>query len=252
MSEKLRIGIPITLNDGKYTLNEEYINLIKNCEFRPVPVMQKMKYNLEKLNLNGLLLTGGYDIDPTYYGEINTASFPINRERDDFERKLLLSTLDIGLPVFGICRGLQIMARQLIQTYPKQCKDILRFSQHINYHAYWATPKKLLGFLFKNLPVNEHQAYKLNGDKVEIVNVSSFHHQAVLCKTDQENIPINPLHGKLVYTYWSDYKTPKSTVVIEGFEIPTIKWYGYQPHPEREGKNGIKLVKEFFEKYAGE
>jgi len=60
--------------------------------------------------LDGLILTGGGDIDPAAYG---AAAHPrtgrVSAERDRAELELLAAALDAGLPVLGICRGLQLL-----------------------------------------------------------------------------------------------------------------------------------------------
>lgn len=59
-------------------------------------------------HVDGLVLTGGADIDPTRYGHANTAS-QIEPERDHVEFSLYATALSDGIPVLGICRGLQLI-----------------------------------------------------------------------------------------------------------------------------------------------
>ena len=60
--------------------------------------------------LDGLVLTGGLDVDPARYGE---ASHPkvkrVDPERDAFELRLLSEALERDLPVLAICRGHQLL-----------------------------------------------------------------------------------------------------------------------------------------------
>lgn len=58
--------------------------------------------------LDGLVLTGGGDVDPARYGHENTAS-DVDTQRDELEFGLLQGALDDELPILGICRGLQLM-----------------------------------------------------------------------------------------------------------------------------------------------
>ena len=60
--------------------------------------------------LDGLVLTGGGDIDPAAYGaEPHPLTHRVSQGRDRAELELLTASLSAGLPVLGICRGLQIL-----------------------------------------------------------------------------------------------------------------------------------------------
>jgi gamma-glutamyl-gamma-aminobutyrate hydrolase PuuD len=60
--------------------------------------------------LDGLVLTGGGDIDPTAYGaEPHPLTHRVSQQRDRAELELLAAALAGGLPVLGICRGLQVL-----------------------------------------------------------------------------------------------------------------------------------------------
>lgn len=58
---------------------------------------------------DGLLLTGGYDIDPAIYGQENLASFHIDPVKDREEIALVHQFMEMKRPIFGICRGHQIL-----------------------------------------------------------------------------------------------------------------------------------------------
>ena len=65
--------------------------------------------NPESLNsLDGLLLTGGSDINPARYGEKNAGSDEVDDARDEREIRLLRDALAADVPVLAICRGLQM------------------------------------------------------------------------------------------------------------------------------------------------
>lgn len=60
--------------------------------------------------IDGLLLIGGADVDPSSYGAPRDPELESTyRDRDDFEIALLLGAVDRSMPVFGICRGMQII-----------------------------------------------------------------------------------------------------------------------------------------------
>jgi putative glutamine amidotransferase len=58
---------------------------------------------------DGLLLTGGTDLSPSFYGQrMGQYTQPPDGPRDGFEWSLLAAVLDAGVPVFAICRGMQM------------------------------------------------------------------------------------------------------------------------------------------------
>jgi len=60
--------------------------------------------------IHGLLLPGGYDIDPDIYGgDGHCKTQDVNRAKDVFEILLFRKAIEKDMPVLGICRGIQIM-----------------------------------------------------------------------------------------------------------------------------------------------
>jgi putative glutamine amidotransferase len=76
-----------------------------------LPVVQGDETTLRlATSLDGLLLTGGDDMDPACYGEENRCDTSIiHPDRDRFELALLRFARERRLPVLGICRGFQVM-----------------------------------------------------------------------------------------------------------------------------------------------
>lgn len=58
---------------------------------------------------SALLLCGGGDIAPEYYGQINNGSYDIDRKRDLAEFRLIEKFVSANKPIFGICRGHQVI-----------------------------------------------------------------------------------------------------------------------------------------------
>ena len=119
---------------------------------------------------DGLLLSGGVDINPATYGEqphpeLN-ATTP---ERDAHELALLAEAKRRGLPILAICRGIQLVnvayGGTLYQDIPAQVPDSIQHSQrsarHLPSHDVTVSPSRL---------------YELVGASIA---VTSFHHQAV-------------------------------------------------------------------------
>jgi putative glutamine amidotransferase len=75
-----------------------------------VPVStEKIEALLENEKIDGVLLTGGGDVDPNLYGGDPNLTMLVHRQRDDFEIALIREARKRGLPMLGICRGCQII-----------------------------------------------------------------------------------------------------------------------------------------------
>ena len=114
---------------------------------------------------DGLLLTGGADIHPSRYGQTVNGSVAMDEARDEAEWKLIDAFLQAGKPVFGICRGCQVLnvyfggsLHQDIETKARHRLD----------------PKQ--PYLVHSVAVNDPVLEAQYG-KVFVVN--SCHHQAV-------------------------------------------------------------------------
>jgi putative glutamine amidotransferase len=74
----------------------------------PVPVLTTQPISLG--GFAGLLLMGGTDVNPQRYGEAaHPETDPPDDERDEIELELIHEALEKDLPIFAICRGLQIL-----------------------------------------------------------------------------------------------------------------------------------------------
>ena len=75
--------------------------------------------------LDGLVLTGGHDLDPQWYdAHPSPALGPVDSRRDEFELALFHAARERGMPILGICRGLQLvnvaMGGTLYQDLPSE------------------------------------------------------------------------------------------------------------------------------------
>ncbi len=88
--------------------------------------------------LDGLLLAGGRDIDPTYYGEtLHEKCIPDLAARDEMELVLTRWAVDEGKPLLGICRGIQVLnvalGGSLYQDIDAQVPGAERHAWHDGY-----------------------------------------------------------------------------------------------------------------------
>jgi putative glutamine amidotransferase len=103
----------------------DYVRAIEEAGGRPLLVPPSEEGIEETLDsLDGIVFSGGSDLDPAHYGEeAHPETFGIHEERDRAELELMKAALDRDMPVLGICRGIQVLnvARggNLIQHLPE-------------------------------------------------------------------------------------------------------------------------------------
>ncbi len=169
--------------------------------------------------LDGLILTGGGDVDPRHYGESKHDSFsPAEDGRDAAELALAREALARSLPLLAICRGVQVLnvaaGGTLVQDIPTSIAGAqdhaVETTPSTIAHDIWVTSGSVLARLM---------AERLEGDTVA---VNSRHHQAV--KTVAPGF------------------TPSATApdgVIEAIERPDLPFcLGVQWHPENFWRTG--------------
>lgn len=161
------------------------------------------------LSYDGLLLCGGGDVHPEYYNEKINGSDNIDTVRDKAELALVEAYVAAGKPVFGICRGFQLinvaLGGSLIQDISPENAQIHTALQADKIHETTAKKQSIV--------------YNLFGKRFV---TNSAHHQAV-----------KDLGSGLYATGWE-----VKSGIIESFEHQSLPVFGVQWHPERMcGKN---------------
>jgi putative glutamine amidotransferase len=93
--------------------------------------------------LDGLIITGGRDVDPATYGQqphpATDEAVADNRMRDAFEIALVHGAMRRGMPVLGICRGAQVVNVALGGTLHQHLPDVLGHTRHQQGDAVFST-----------------------------------------------------------------------------------------------------------------
>jgi putative glutamine amidotransferase len=191
-----RIAIPLSVSKTQYYINQAYVDYVREAGMLPVLIPQVDSEELwhHMKDVEGVLLPGGIDLDPIYYGDDNFSSFSVEPEKDEFERALFDYALAEELPVFGICRGFQLIAREYIARV-EGAFEFMEFTTHISGHNQ-VNDQQLSrtitqhfvdvapGILYteddlkdlKRMPVNSmhHQGLLVNFRKKSVIGVGDF------------------------------------------------------------------------------
>ena len=185
-----------------------------------LPVLIPSMLNLDSLRaiyerLDAVLLPGGGDMNPASYNadqETDIPFYDISDERDSMEIAMTQWAVEDNLPVFGICRGIQVMnvalGGTLVQDIPKHLETDLR-------HTVKSLGEEPRHTILHDVRVEEgSQLLSILGDKQ--VEVNSLHHQAV---------------GDIAPS--AKISALSSDGIIEGIELPDKHFaLAVQWHPE--------------------
>ncbi len=211
------IGITGNYEDLTCKLAEGYYKQVVAAGGTPVivPPLSSTEAIVETLrHLDGLLLSGGADINPLYQGEEPIpALHGINRERDLPELLITRLAYDRQLPILGICRGIQTLAVALGGKVEQDIKASIKHSQE----ADRSEPTHTVAV------DQDSTLYNIYGSPTLLVN--SFHHQAVREPGSKLRVVAKAPDG-----------------IIEAVESAEFKSVlGVQWHPECLGQDGLPL-----------
>lgn len=179
------IGVTTSISVGKNLkrpehafVNSSYLLAIQQAGGVPLPLPPQLGDRaLEELasRLDGLLLTGGGDMDPGVFGESRHPTvYDVSPARDRLETTLARQCMSEGKPIFAICRGIQVLnvalGGSLYQDVASDPGTLIQHQQDNDgrprdepTHSVKMAPGSLLARVLGN----------------EELQVNSLHHQAV-------------------------------------------------------------------------
>ena len=201
-----------TVRRGIFMINREYINAI--VESGGIPIVIPNLENTEDIDeyidmLDGIIFTGGEDIAPQYFNEEPVREVTeISTNRDLTELALFKGAYDKGIPIFGVCRGLQLINVALGGSL---YQDI--YSQVAGVHGH-------------TCQINLKEGYHL-------INISEG--TVIYDIFDTEKLLVNSLHHQAIRDLGHNLKVTAtaSDGIIEAIETTNNNFVlGLQFHPE--------------------
>jgi putative glutamine amidotransferase len=159
--------------------------------------------------VDGLLIAGGADVDPVHYGaERRSETGPARPDRDYAEHVLIEAALANGVPLLGVCRGMQMLNVVLGGTLHQHLPDFVANNDHL--------PKP---GTYGRVPVKTSPGSRIAAILGSEVDVHCHHHQAV-----------DTLAAGLVPVAWA------GDGIVEAVELAGPDFVlGVQWHPEEDG-----------------
>ena len=210
------IGITVSIEDGRHIVKRQYAEAVAGLGVLPFLIPPCGSPTAYAQHIDGLIISGGDDIDPSYYDEEPLFDMTIEpKERTDFEIRLIREIMRLRKPVLGICYGMQLINVMMGGTLYQDTR-----SQGASIIDHKVSPHKIE--VKDNIFVNDG-----------IYTVGSTHHQAVKIISDRLKVFIYSEDG-LVEGYY-----------MEGYPF----LMGLQWHPERGREDGISmgLINKFLE-----
>jgi len=170
--------------------------------------------------VDAIVLAPGRDIEPARYGQEPHALLAATEpQRDEFELALVSAALDRGLPVIGMCRGVQVLNVALGGTL---VQDVSLVSAGHPSDPGWARWKEVEAASVAGLPVPPHPRHEISILPSSLlaralgatsIEVSSFHHQA-----------IDRVGSGLSVVAWSADDGLPEAVELPGRPVLAVQW----------------------------
>lgn len=241
------IGITANYTDGDATLRDRYYDQIVKAGGTPVlipPVADKHVIINTLDHIDGLLLSGGGDINPLWAGEEPSPLLhSINATRDLAELLTVRLAFNRQLPILGICRGIQTLAVALGGKVAQDLSSLsrqdaadagsatarIKHSQDADRqeptHTVTIKPGTYLAEIYSpDAPASDNRSEE-QGEAPLRLAVNSFHHQAVSNPGSRFRVAATAPDGVIEAIESAEYKP-----------IMGVQW-----HPEWLGEDGLPL-----------
>lgn len=207
------VGITTDMDSEYLRLKHRYCEAI--AEAGGIPILIPSVGNARQYGdrIDGLLISGGNDLDPFYYNEeVSPGVKLVPRKRSDFEFALLEEVLRLRKPVLGICYGMQLISVYFGGTLYQDLalQGSVEISHENGYHLIMIAENRFLKESTCSVNSSHHQAIKQLGKGLSACAYSSDRLIEAFYKED---------YPFLVGTQWHPERMPESDLSAHIFQL---------------------------------
>ncbi|HSJ41797.1 MAG TPA: gamma-glutamyl-gamma-aminobutyrate hydrolase family protein [Xanthobacteraceae bacterium] len=197
---------------------DDYVESVKRAGGEPRVLSNDDDPAAVLAQVDGVLLTGGLDVDPEHYGEAPHPLTEAAPDRDKFEIPLSREAVAQDVPLFAICRGVQVLnvagGGTLVQDIPTAIDSQLSHAVNV--------PKDQIAHSVRVMPGSRLADALGTASDLQTCDVNSRHHQAV---------------GRLAPAFVASAVSADG--IVEAIERPDASFcLGVQWHPENFWRTG--------------
>jgi putative glutamine amidotransferase len=200
----MRIGITVRSENEYYFVKKRYLEYFKDFE-----IVLLYPYNITYMcaQCDGFVVIGGSDANPILYGEENYASVNIDDEIDGLDMKIIDYAVKNNKPIYGICRGLQMLniyfegtLKQHVISHKNEPHNIILVERFLDFPH------------LEKVNSYHHQSVKKNGKDIQVLyysidgEVECFIHKKfpIIAVQFHPEMEINSEFSRLLLLYFSN------------------------------------------------
>ena len=170
------IGITADIEGNRLKLNRDYAAAVENAGACPVLLAPSRNVADIALKIDGILISGGSDLHPSYYNEdVNYEIKIVERDRSGFEFAIIHEIIKFKKPVLGICYGMQLInvafGGSLYQDIRQQVSAAMEHRE--GWHTIKINDNKLIDRGEFKVNSSHHQAVKVIGQRLNAIAFSA-------------------------------------------------------------------------------
>jgi putative glutamine amidotransferase len=201
-------------NERAALLPYVYVDAVRRSGGRPVllaPGGDAAEARQTVAGLDGLVIAGGPDVDPSWYGAVrHPMTQPPVPARDEWELAITAAALNQGVPLLAICRGMQILNVCRGGTLHQHVPDLVGHLRHngpdtgFGLHSVQVAEGSLLASVlpsgaFFDVPTHHHQVVDLLGDGLTAV---AWEEDGVIEAVEAGPSELGAVHGFVLGVQW--------------------------------------------------